>query len=261
MNTTLYSLAQKTLKLVEDTFKDIEMEISDLTLGLFYSGLKTKANVMGIGYTLLDEPISKKKLVISLKNDLLSQKTLKELAHFSEVDLGIFRTIKLIAINALSQSILDLSNAGRKDILEYCDFQKDEKVGMVGNIHPISKTLREIVDEIYILDKFDPPKSETHVYSLEKLSDLPKVDHLFISGSALVFDDFDEILTQLKGISGERVLVGPSAQILPEIAFELGFSLIGSSRVIYPDHITHVIKQGGTYKNFKKFTQKYTFMN
>ncbi|UCG04717.1 MAG: hypothetical protein JSW11_20110 [Candidatus Heimdallarchaeota archaeon] len=34
-------------------------------------------------------------------------------------------------------------------------------------------------------------------------------------------------------MSGKKILIGPSAQILPERAFDLGFSAIGSSRIIF----------------------------
>ncbi len=260
MNKTLVLIAEKTIKLVNDSDLMNEHEPEDIVIGLFYSAIKTRKNVMGLSYTLFDVLTSKKRFQTSLEGNLLINKSLRELTHYVEGDLGIFRTIGLAAINTLAQSTLDLSNSVNKNILEICDVQKHDKVAMIGNIRPISKELKTRTNQIYILDNYDSYNNSKDIYQILRIEDLPDVQHMFVSGSALVFDNIDEIIFRLKKVEGEKVLIGPSAQINPSIAFNLGFTIVASSIAISPSSILNAIKQGGTYHYFKKYMQKYVFI-
>ena len=260
MNKTLILIAERTVKLVKDSDLMNEQEPEDIVIGLFYSAMKTRKNVMGLSYTLFDMLSSKKKFQTSLEGNLLINKSLKELTQYVEGNLGIFRTIGLTAINTLAQSTLDLSNSANKNILDICDIQKQDKVAMIGNIKPISKNLKNRTNQIYILDDHDSYTNSKGTNLIMRIEDLPDVQHMFVSGSALVFDNLDEIIFRLKKVEGEKVLIGPSAQINPSVAFDLGFTIVASSTAISPSSILNAIKQGGTYHYFKKFMQKYVFI-
>ena len=74
-----------------------------------------------------------------------------------------------------------------------------------------------------------------------------------------IFNNFDAIIDLLPHVTGKKILVGPSAQILPHLAFELGFSDVGSSRITDSEMTTKIIQEGGGYRHFKAFTKKYLF--
>ena len=63
----------------------------------------------------------------------------------------------------------------------------------------------------------------------------------------------------IKNISGEKILIGPSAQLLPEVVFSLGFTGVASSIMEDNNKIEKIINQGGGFNIFKKFSKKYTF--
>ncbi|MCK4849140.1 MAG: hypothetical protein KAT16_08955, partial [Candidatus Heimdallarchaeota archaeon] len=60
-------------------------------------------------------------------------------------------------------------------------------------------------------------------------------------------------------IQGEKILIGPSAQILPEVAFSTGFTFIGSSKIRDSRLTLSSIMEGGGYRAFKPHTDKYSF--
>jgi uncharacterized protein (DUF4213/DUF364 family) len=196
-----------------------------------------------------------------LQAGFLSDKSLRELIGFCSSRYGILRTVGVTALNTYCQAHIDFSSAINQDVREILQASTGDVVGMIGNVKPLSSYLSEKGISMRILDAFATPKSSQYITPVNNVSELESVDHLLISGSALVFDNLDEIMDLKPQINGKTILVGPSAQIMPKIAFELGFTAIGSSRIINPDLTFKVIQQGGGYRFYRKYAEKYVFVN
>ena len=161
-------------------------------------------------------------------------------------------------MNAFSQANLPSLRTENLDILDIFE-EKSGNISMIGNIQPVTRFLSQKGYQIKILDRYAPPRQQAQITTAEEISDLKNADHLIVSGSALVFETFDLIRDLLLTIPREKVLLGPSAQILPNIAFKHGFTFLGSSKIINTNSTMRVIMEGGGYRAFKAFTKKYSF--
>jgi len=257
MSSKLAEIAQQTIELIQPSLK---LSIKKVVIGLLYTGVQLANGTVGVSYTLTDRRNDLNAYHQLLQKGFLSEKLLIELIDYCSSKYEILRTIGVAALNSLSQAHLDFTTATDQDVSKLLDLTPDSLVGMVGNIHPITRRLHKKNVSLRILDEYNPVLSTKNITPASKVSDLGEVDHILISGSALVFDSLDEIIKLLPQISGSKILVGPSAQVLPEVAFQLGFSLVGSSRIINAEKTLRVLQQGGGYRFFKKYTKKYAFV-
>ena len=258
MSSKLVEIAQLTIDLIQPSSK---MSIKNIVIGLLYTGVQLANGTVGVSYTLTDRRNDLNAYHQLLQKGFLSEKSLIELIDYCSSKYAILRSVGVAALNSLSQAYIDYSTATDQDVGELLDLTPNSLVGMVGNIHPITQTLIKKNASLRILDEYNPISPSKNTIPASKVSDLGEVDHILISGSALVFDSFDEIINLLPEIPGYKILVGPSAQVLPEVAFQLGFSLVGSSRIINGEKTLHVLQQGGGYRFFKNYTKKYTFVS
>jgi uncharacterized protein (DUF4213/DUF364 family) len=257
MASKLSEIAQRTIELIPPSTK---MIVKKVVIGLLYTGIQLEDDTVGVSYTLTNRKDDLNAYHQLLQKGFLSEKSLEELINYCSSKYAILRTIGVAALNSLSQAHIDYTTGKDQDVSELLDLRSDSVVGMVGNIHPITHYLNKRNVSLRILDEFNPVTPVKNITPASKVSDLRNVNHLLISGSALVFDTFDEIVELIPQISEEIVLVGPSAQILPEVAFQLGFSAVGSSRIVNSEKTLRVLQQGGGYRFFKKYTRKYSFV-
>jgi uncharacterized protein (DUF4213/DUF364 family) len=258
MPSYLVKLAQRALKLVKPTRN---LPIKKVAIGILYTAIELQNGTTGVSFTLTDRTTDFEGYHRLIQNGLLSEKPLLELIEYCSSSHAIFRTIGVAALNTYCQAHIDFSTALPKDVLEILSPTPDMMIGMVGNIHPISRYFDKKGIRMRILDKFIPVPNTNNISQVNEIKDLKMVDNLLISGSALVFDNLDDIINILPHIPGKKILVGPSAQIFPQLAFELGFSSVCSSRIIDSNMTTKIIQEGGGYKYFRPFTEKYTFLN
>lgn len=256
MSLKLAEIAQRTIELIRPSTK---VAIKKVVIGLLYTGIQLENGTVGVSYTLTDRKHDLNAYHQLLQNGFLSERSLTELIDYCSSQYAILRTIGVAALNSLSQAHIDYATATDQDVSELLELTSDSLVGMVGNIHPIKRYLSKKNISLRILDEYNPVSPVKNIIPASKVSDLRDVDHILISGSALVFDSLNEIIKLLPQISGYKVLVGPSAQVLPEVAFQLGFSLVGSSRIINAEKTLRALQQGGGYRFFKKYTEKYSF--
>ena len=257
MSSKLVEIAQRTTELTQPSRS---LHVKNVVLGLLYSAVQLENGTVGVSYTLTDRRSDLNAYHQLLQRGFISEKSLEELIDFCSSKYAILRTIGVAALNSLSQAHIDFTAATDQDVSELLNLTSGSLVGMVGNIHPITRYLSKKNISLRILDEFNPVTRIKNIIPASKVSDLGGVDHILISGSALVFDSIDEIIKLLHQISGQKILVGPSAQVLPEVAFQLGFSLVGSSRIINTEKTFRVLQQGGGYRFFKKYAKKYTFV-
>lgn len=252
----LTSIVDQSLKLIPfDNFI-----INKVVLGLLYSCVSIN-NAMGVSYTLFSRKNDHKGIHNLLKNRTLDKYSIEELLNFSESDFSVQRTIATATLNALSQNYLKskFDKLKNENIIDWLGNLEEKKVAMIGNIYPIQIELRKRGATVYVLDEFQPAESDSRLITCNKLTDLIECDHIYISGSSLVFKNLPDVLEMIKSISGEKILIGPSAQLIPKVIFSLGFTGVASSVMENHDEIEQIINQGGGFNTFKRYTKKYTF--
>ncbi len=256
MNSALTNIAHDTLALG----KSIDnLQVKTVVVGIRYTGLLLTNGSMGVAYTLLDKKTEKESHLEYLNTKYLYEKSLRELVEFCASKLGVFRSIGVAALNAYSQANISLTRGNNIDVKDLFYSDPSETVGMIGNIHPISNFLIKKGFTLKILDDSFSPKKSSQIIPVKAVEELSDMHHLIVSGSALVFDTFSNIIDLLPNIKGQKILIGPSAQILPEVAFNTGFTFIGSSKVRDSRLTLSSIMEGGGYRAFKLHTEKYSF--
>ncbi|MFU8652209.1 Rossmann-like domain-containing protein [Methanotorris formicicus] len=132
-----------------------------------------------------------------------------------------------------------------------------KKIAFIGNMMPLVKTLKENGNfEFYIFER--NPKhitNETITGSFE-YSLLPKMDAVLISGTSLLNGSLDMILDRAKN-ARLKILVGPTAQILPEFIGDYEIDYIASVRTTDIDKTLINLKFGSSFGLFKKYSKKY----
>ena len=255
MNSFLSKIAHDSLSILKPRSK---LKIESVVIGIRYTYVLLSSGSCGIAYTLTDHLVEKETHKQYLSEKYFYKKDLEYLIDYCTSKYSIFRSVGLATLNALSQAFLPLKDTTHQDISALFP-NKSESIGMIGDIQPVRKSLAQKGHRVKILDRFAPPLQHSRITTVEGISDLENVDHLIVSGSALVFDTFDQVRNLLSTISGEKVLLGPSAQILPEVAFKHGFTFIGSSRIMDASSTKRIIMEGGGYRAFKAFTKKYAY--
>lgn len=257
MSSQLTQITKQALKLIKPSR---DLIIKNVVIGILYTGVELDDGTTGVSFTLTDRSKDHEGYHSLLQKGFLSEKPLVELIDYCSSPHAILRSIGVAAFNAYCQVHIDFSKASSKNIIDILKPTPDIVIGMVGNIHPISRYLAKKDITIRILDKFMPLTYKNSIIQVNEVSDLEVVDNILVSGSALVFDNFDEIIRLLSNIPGKKILIGPSAQICPKLAFDLGFSAIGSSRIINSNLTMRIIQEGGGYRFFKPYTEKYVFL-
>jgi len=256
MSSALTKLAQDSLALGKPVDN---YQVKTVVVGIRYTCLLLSDGSVGVAYTFFDKNAEKESHLEYLSTKYLYEKPLSELIEFCSSKLGIFRSVGVAALNAYSQASLQLTKGDYRDVTELFHSQHSTTVGMIGNIHPISNFLVKKGFTLKILDKSFSPEQTSQIIPVSKVDELTDVQHLIVSGSALVFDTFSHIIDILPLIRGEKILIGPSAQILPEVAFNTGFTFIGSSKIRDSRLTLSSIMEGGGYRAFKIHTEKYSF--
>ncbi|ADN51590.1 Rossmann-like domain-containing protein [Vulcanisaeta distributa] len=162
---------------------------------------------------------------------------------------SLVRALGIALINAISHYLvmregLRLSQGDLKS--EILRFVKPPCTAcFVGSITPVAEALR----------------GKCSVYQLERRSDLrhdsypdvdapliiPNCDILVITGSAMVNNTIDQLLTMRKD-GAITVLSGPTAAAYPPILHGLGIDVIGSSLVKEPHSVIELLKLGAGYR-------------
>ncbi|MHA2093937.1 MAG: Rossmann-like domain-containing protein [Candidatus Hodarchaeales archaeon] len=234
------------------------LNIESVIIGIRYTCVLLSSGSCGVAYTLNNQKDEKERNKKYLADKYLHDKDLEFLVKYCASKYSIFRSVGVAALNAFSQTNLP-SKEMRYHNLSSLFPESSETIGMIGNIQPVSRSLIQKGHQVKILDRFVPPLLHPQITVVEAISDLKNLDHIIVSGSAMIFETFDQVRDLLLTIPGEKVLLGPSAQILPQIAFKHGFTFLGSSKIEDTASTIRVIMEGGGYQAFKAFTTKYSF--
>ncbi len=255
MTSFLSQIVEETLS-YESKYSNLKFE--SVVIGIRYTCVLLSNGSCGVAYTLIDNKAKKESQKKYLSEKFISEQDLPTVMNYCTSKFSIFRSIGIAALNAFSQANLIIDKTQENELFSIFS-EKSGTVGMIGDIRPITQFFVQKGFNIKLLDKSSSPSDNPQITSIDNILELKNCNHVIVSGSALVFENFDLIRDILPTIQGERVLIGPSAQIFPKIAFKHGFTFIGSSRIIDTTSTVRAIMEGGGYRAFKEFTQKYSF--
>ena len=224
-----------------------DKKVSDIRLGLGYTGVLLDDGSCGLAYTFRNELGA----CCSLFNEAgtLKGRDIEELINWSKDQDLAKAAIGVASINAIINNKVE--NYSQNNIIDLIDIKQDEIFGMVGNFKPILKEVETKTNNIYIFEKknFNNP----NIYpesAMEKY--LPKCDIVLITATSIINKTIDGILEKNKN-ARELYIVGPSTPVCSEVFKKYGVTLLAGSIVKKPLETLDIISQGGGTKSMKGF--------
>jgi uncharacterized protein len=170
----------------------------------------------------------------------------------SEKKSVITDTLKVAVLNALSSSVALRNNykiTENCDPLDLVDLSGSKTITMVGAFRSYIKKISETNHRLYVLelneDALEGAEQNWYVPAEKYGEVIPGSDILIITGLTLVNGTLDNLLQSVS--PGTRVIVtGPSANIVPEVLFSHGVSIIGATRITDGESLMKLAAEGGT---------------
>ncbi len=251
-------IVDETLNLLGEDVDVVDMGISLSYTYCIVEGREGSA--LGLAHTTYD------KVFHGLRSNYLP--SIHEIPRLISSWKLIEKTVGLALLNAISQYILFNKRLYRnlpgkiligKDVLDSMKIHKKSKILVIGYIRPIIKKLQERgYRNIYVVER-EPPTRFEEIYSdlaLPRISE--NIDIVFITGSVLANDTLDNILRYTEG--AKKIIVGPSAQVLPQLLTKYGLYIIGSIKVEDIQRTAEIVRRAGGTRAILKYSEKYVYM-
>ncbi|MHA1917467.1 MAG: Rossmann-like domain-containing protein [Candidatus Ranarchaeia archaeon] len=185
-----------------------------------------------------------------------------ELVEWVKSEDHFERVLGIAIINALSQSILKRKEYQQKivfklNIFEQMNFNSQDRVAVIGFMPSVLRNIEDKGAKALLVDN-NPRKAKELGYkvfnSYDKLENFNKA---FITGSAMIFQNFENLVSFLSKSTTQLGIFGPTAGILPELLFSNGFTVVGGQWVLKPEEAFLNIIQGGIPGSKGGFSKKY----
>ncbi len=245
--------------------------MNNIVVGVGYTGVEIHAFAydpfLGLAYTL---PAALKRIDCNKLDGSgnLTDINLSTLLKWSYEPLSLKKIVGVATLNAVSQHILKVKNPYSKlkdNLIDYLKIGKDTNVAFIGLIKPMIRKIGELTQSITIVEDtidISPPFNQFQVR--KNLSELTEhdlnADVLICTGTALLNDTIEQILSLFKKQARHIVVLGPTASMIPDILYDYGATVVGGTKIIDPEATLKVLREGGGPKNFKQFGKKYNLI-
>ena len=267
-------ILENTVKLVLDIYKYHKIlppKVSKVILGLGYTGVQLISYAydpfLGLASTLPNIIQSTNCTKIDFAGSL-TDKSFKELMSWSYQPPSLERIIGIATLNAASQHILAVKNPYKEikeDLLDFLKISKETRIIFIGFMKPMIRNILSKTRSISIVD--DNPVIKKNYHGIPILNDIDdlkeselETDILFCTGTSLINDTIENVLSVFRHNAKVIVVVGPSVSFLPDILFDKGVNIVGGLNIIDSESTIKVLQEGGGTKIFKRYGKKYNFI-
>ena len=181
----------------------------------------------------------------------LAGRTASELAGWARSREKITAAVGWATLNALIEVP---PNAVEADVRELIQVEPDDVAGMVGYFSPLVGRFRERAAQLHIFEQQRQEDPDVHTTSEAPLL-LPRCDVVVISATTLINHTLDDLLTHVNK-ARQRVILGPSTPMIPEIFQKHGVTLLSGMQVVDPEYILRVVSEGGGTRRFGRGVRK-----
>ena len=248
-------ILEQTYNLLKSKYlKEIEkLVISDVRIGLYLTAVRLSDNSVGTSSTLPGEhPLcSKHSRDFGDFTPLrIRGKRVTDILE-TEKRSGIIPSLKTAVLNAISSKII---LSGKYRIIEDCDpiqlvdLDKEKTISIVGAFQSYIRKITGTHNRLFVLELNGnalPGELQKYYVPADDFQKIiPVSDVVIITGQTLVNSTLDDILSVIS--PGSQVIVtGPSGNILPDVLFEKGVSIIGGTRITRPEILFNIVSEGG----------------
>lgn len=251
-----------------------DIYIDDLVIGIFFTGVKLSTGHAGVAFTPIGEipeavccPTTAARMP---RAGNLDGSPVSEILKYT-LDNNILKSaIGVATLNALSQLFIE-SEDGReyeiikeKDGFDLLEIQPEETVTLIGAFGPYIRRLKRMGNPLYIVERNSQALRTDEMKYFKPESEIPsaleKSNVVIITGTAIVNHTIDPILSSFT--NGKRTaIIGPTASMIPDAFFKKGVQVMAGVRILNPDGMIKILKQGGsTYHLLKECSEKIAFI-
>jgi uncharacterized protein (DUF4213/DUF364 family) len=232
-------------------------------IGLFFTGVKLSNGIAGACATPVKTipeavccPISA--MAMPFPGKLRGRPTL-DLAKEALGDHGIRRAVGIAAMNALADTCWcrrphpETELRLGIDAFDATEICPGDKVVLVGAFVPFLRELKRRRQPFLVLEQ-DPATlkaEELPFFRPAEQADsvVPEADVLLITGTTLINDTLEELLSLAKS-SARVTMVGPTVSLLPDAFLRRGADILGTVRITAPDEFLDMLAEGGSGYHF-----------
>ncbi|MFX0058216.1 MAG: Rossmann-like domain-containing protein [Candidatus Heimdallarchaeota archaeon] len=265
-------ILEKTLELIKQIYKYhkiVAPKITNVVIGLGYTGVEVSAYcyepILGLAQTLPNIIRNFDCSKIDYAGNLMKLPLTEILSWVTEKP-SLQKIIGIATLNAVSQHILEIENPYKElqdDLLEFLKINQNSRILFIGNIRPLIKKVYRLTKYITIVDNnpyLEFSNNFSVKQSVDELSDEEvKADIVFCSGSSLITDSLEDILSLFRKDT-YIIVLGPTVSFIPEILFDYGVDIVGGIKIIDSKCTIQVLKEAGGTKIFKEYGKKYNFI-
>jgi uncharacterized protein (DUF4213/DUF364 family) len=251
-----------------------DIYIDDLVIGIFFTGVKLSTGHTGVAFTPIGEipeavccPTTAARMP---QAGNLDGSPVSEILKYA-LDTNVLKSaIGVATLNALSQLFIESENGREyeiikgKDGFDLLEIQPEETVTLIGAFGPYIRRLKRTGNPFYIVEKnpqtLRPDEIKYFKPESEMSSVLKKSDAIIITGTTIVNHTIDPILSFIT--NGKRTaIIGPTASMAPDAFFKRGVNVMAGVRILDPDSMIKILKQGGSaYHLLKECSEKIAFV-
>ena len=251
-----------------------EVSIGDWVIGIFFTGVGLSTGHAGVAFTPIGEipeavccPTTAARMP---QAGSLEGKPISEILKYS-LDSNVLKSaIGVAAMNALFQIVIESEDGENYRIVKNADgfnlleIQPHETVSLIGAFGPYIRRLKIMGNPFFIVEK--NPRTlrsdEMRYYrsQSEMASTVEKSDVVIITGTTIVNHTIDAILSSV-GDGKRTAIIGPTASMIPDAFFKRGVYVMAGVRILNPDLMIKILKQGGSaYHLLKDCSEKIAFV-
>lgn len=252
--------------------KDESLTVPEVRIGVFYTAVRLSSGHVGVAFTprdLTDTVCCPRSAAAAPPAGRLAGERAWTLAQYALSPIPLRRAVGVAVLNALSALAVERYGlpAGRLlsgvDALAAAGVQPQDRVAMVGAFVPFIKTLRDRVEQLWVVDKHQsalkPEELPLWRAPQHATAVLSRASVVIITGSALVEGGLDELLTAA-GRARRVVLAGPTASLWSPPFFARGVHILGGIRVRDGAKLLQVVSEGGSGYLFQTVAEKVCVM-
>ena len=236
-----------------------EIWVDDLMIGIFFTGVTLSTGHAGVAFTPIGEipeavccPTTAARMP---QAGNLEGSPVSEILKYA-LDHNVLKSaIGVATLNALSQLIIESEEKGEyqviedKDGFDLLEIQPHETLSLIGAFGPYIRRLKVMGNPFFVIEKnpqtLRPDEMKYYRSDAEMATTLGKSDVVIITGTAIVNHTIDPILSSIT--HGKRTaIVGPTASMIPDAFFKRGVTVMAGVRILNPDLMIKILKQGGS---------------
>jgi len=270
------SVVAETINIIEEKCP-IPLEkihLDDLVIGIFFTGVKLSTSHAGVAFTPIGEipeavccPTSAARMPMAGN---LEEKPISEILRYS-LDPNVLKSaIGVATLNALSQLIIESEHGLEYPIIKDTDgfdllkIQPAETASLIGAFGPYIRRLKIMGNPFFIVERniqtLRPDEMKYYKPESDMSFALKESDVVIVTGTAIVNHSIDRVLSFFR--NGKRTaIIGPTASMIPDAFFERGVNVMAGVRIVEPDLMIKILKQGGSaYHLLHQCSEKIAFI-